>query len=432
MFGRMSTTFNSFAFFFLVGLAGSSLANDSIKPSNIFDKVEFFHSRERRAADSNKTVTQNQTVQDDHQYYTSKFVDGKDLWKELEGNANSIKHWNISNGPTKYAELKLKFKFPYYGHLVENISVTDEGFLYTGWVSTRFDIMRQVMYVAPLMAYFNPAINNSASIYYLSTDDQFTVQWNNIYLEREQHAGAFTFQCTLFKSGKIHFAYKSVPKNVTDIQGYSDHGVRVGLSDAFTVTRQAYLDGKIILVRIFYRYHEIALEQSLVRSDTGFILQPKANCISATSCDSCREVAESSDFSCKWCNTLQRCSDSIDRNRVEWFQSFCNYHAIITECAGNFSTVRPPVSDNHGIVYASKDKQNSGLGAGAIVGICLVVAFIVAAGAWCLFAYTHPTSSSGLFLISLRYRPRELFGRGDSSGGGGVNVESTTKSSSLA
>ena len=48
----------------------------------------------------------------------------------------------------------------------------------------------------------------------------------------------------------------------------------------------------------------------------------------------------------------------------------------------------------------SKDK---GIGAGAIFGICLILVVVIAIAAWCVYAYSHPTSKSGLFFIEVRF-----------------------------
>ena len=46
-------------------------------------------------------------------------------------------------------------------------------------------------------------------------------------------------------------------------------------------------------------------------------------------------------------------------------------------------------------------KSNGGLGAGAIVGICIVLLLIIGMAAWCVYAYRNPTTKSGLFLIDV-------------------------------
>ena len=49
----------------------------------------------------------------------------------------------------------------------------------------------------------------------------------------------------------------------------------------------------------------------------------------------------------------------------------------------------------------SEDKKR--LGAGAIFGIVLLLLFVIGIAAWCVYAYWHPTSKSGLFFIEVKF-----------------------------
>ena len=50
-----------------------------------------------------------------------------------------------------------------------------------------------------------------------------------------------------------------------------------------------------------------------------------------------------------------------------------------------------------------KEEKKKGLGAGAIIGIILLLVFVIAITAWCVYAYRHPTSKSGLFFIEVKF-----------------------------
>ena len=59
-------------------------------------------------------------------------------------------------------------------------------------------------------------------------------------------------------------------------------------------------------------------------------------------------------------------------------------------------------------VFGAKEKQKEerkkkGLGAGAIIGIVLLLVFVIGITAWCVYAYRHPTSKSGLFFIEVKF-----------------------------
>ena len=63
-----------------------------------------------------------------------------------------------------------------------------------------------------------------------------------------------------------------------------------------------------------------------------------------------------------------------------------------------------------GKVAAAKKRQSKGgIGAGAIVAIFIVLILICCIGAWCVYAYRHPTSKSGLFLIDVSSSSSFLF-----------------------
>ena len=59
--------------------------------------------------------------------------------------------------------------------------------------------------------------------------------------------------------------------------------------------------------------------------------------------------------------------------------------------------------EKHRKKQPEKQQQNSkgGVGAGAIVGTCIVLLLIIAMAAWCVYAYRNPTTKSGLFLIDV-------------------------------
>lgn len=60
-----------------------------------------------------------------------------------------------------FQTVQLKFDFPFYGHIVRNVTVATGGFLYTGeyvhsWLAA-------TQYIAPLMANFDTTIANGSS-----------------------------------------------------------------------------------------------------------------------------------------------------------------------------------------------------------------------------------------------------------------------------
>lgn len=64
-----------------------------------------------------------------------------------------------------FQTVKLSFDFPFYGHLIRNITIATGGFLYTGeyvhsWLAA-------TQYIAPLMANFDTSLSNSSFVKYL-------------------------------------------------------------------------------------------------------------------------------------------------------------------------------------------------------------------------------------------------------------------------
>ena len=50
-----------------------------------------------------------------------------------------------------------------------------------------------------------------------------------------------------------------------------------------------------------------------------------------------------------------------------------------------------------------KTEEKKGLGGGAIFGIVLLLVLVIGIAAWCVYAYRHPTSKSGLFFIEVKF-----------------------------
>lgn len=61
-----------------------------------------------------------------------------------------------------FQTVKLSFDFPFYGHLVRNVTIATGGFVYTGdyvhsWLAA-------TQYIAPLMANFDTSLSNNSYI----------------------------------------------------------------------------------------------------------------------------------------------------------------------------------------------------------------------------------------------------------------------------
>lgn len=58
--------------------------------------------------------------------------------------------------------MPLSFEFPFYGHLLSNVTVVTGGFVYTGNKNTSW--LAATQYIAPLMGNFGTNISNDAFV----------------------------------------------------------------------------------------------------------------------------------------------------------------------------------------------------------------------------------------------------------------------------
>lgn len=370
------------------------------RPENTFID-SFGHYRSRRNVDGNMTSCENCTkTRDDHKYYVSEIVkDGQRYWREIQGNPKTVEKHGLSDHFLQKQELKLSFRFPYYGHFLKSVVLTTGGFLYMDTHDTT--LITEVQYLAPLMAYFSSQMDENSKIYTLDDGTQLTVQWFNVSVHNKTDAGRFNFQCTLHKNGTIWFAYKEIPVPVDSIQD-SNHPVRVGLSDAFVIYVRH--SERPIIYRIFFIYSQVNITKDSIVSGSAVVFHPLPSCVSANSCPDCMRLSDTTEFECQWCPATKRCSDGADRYRAEWHKANCYLDAVKQS------------SDKRCLAGVVKPRKSSGgIGAGAIVGICIVLVLVFSVAAWCVYAYRHPTSKSGLMLIDATRLPRQLFKRSGGS-----------------
>ncbi|XP_068742567.1 plexin domain-containing protein 1-like [Montipora capricornis] len=363
--------------------------------------------RVKRNIDGNAAlcIKENCTEKINHKYYVSEVLhDGRSFWMDIKGNRKTLLQKHLSDHYLKKATLKLSFKFPYYGHYLDRVVLTTGGFLYMDVYNTQ--LMTEVQYLAPLMAYFNSKLGGDSQVLTLDDGTKLTVQWRKVLLHNKTDVGSFNFQCTLHKNGTIWFAYKQVPVAVNSLSDFKGHPVRVGISDAFVIQRRD--PEQPIIHRKFFIYSQVNITKKRVVNGSAVIFHPQKSCVIADSCARCMELGKVTEFSCQWCPATGRCSDGADRYRAEWENSGCSSIAVKKS------------SDERCAPKGTKSK--GGIGAGAIFGICIVLVLVISIGAWCFYAYRYPTSKSGLFLIEMSRRPRELFNRGSSGSRGNTGA----------
>ncbi|XP_018533325.1 plexin domain-containing protein 2 isoform X2 [Lates calcarifer] len=264
-----------------------------------------------------------QIVDIDHAYYTSKiYGTGDTASKELWVNTDTMEEdeWKVcgflSSAHRQAERVNLSFDFPFYGHTLKEITVATGGFIYTGDIIHR--MLTATQYIAPLMANFDPSLSKNSTVFYCDNGTALVVQWNQIHLQ-DVSVGAFTFQTVLHSNGRIVFAYKEIPVDISEIST-ENHPVKVGLSDAFVVLHEIEQIPNVRR-RTIYEYHKVDILKSKISNSTAVEMLPLPTCLQFSSCGPC--VTSQIGFNCSWCSRLQRCSSGFDRNRQDWVDLGC-------------------------------------------------------------------------------------------------------------
>lgn len=299
----------------------------------------------------NTTMPSNMTRKDDsHIYYNSslflKSEEAMPFWADMDNKTsnpmpNVTRHAMLSNSYRRAATVNLSFEFPFYGHLMKNVTIATGGFLYLGhpvhsWLAA-------TQYIAPLMANFDTRGDNTSSIKYADNSTAFVIQWENLKLKDKKLDvidDRFSFQAILKKNGDIVFVYKSVPVNLTVIPDQT-HPVKVGLSDAYVIDKTAFFIRK----KTIYEYHRAEMKSEPIGNETAIYFTALTTCNRLTTCDTC--LSGIPNFDCKWCEKAKKCSDGLDRDRQHWVVNECDTSASEkkNQCPSN-STVFNTTSTN--------------------------------------------------------------------------------------
>uniref|UniRef100_A0A8B9I3C8 Plexin domain containing 1 n=1 Tax=Anser brachyrhynchus TaxID=132585 RepID=A0A8B9I3C8_9AVES len=378
--------------------------------------------------------------EDNHSYYVSRTYGPGDarlrgLWVDMAAaNRSHVKiHGILSNTHRQASRIVLSFDFPFYGHLLRQVTIATGGFIFMGDVIHR--MLTATQYVAPLMANFNPSYSRNSTVQYLDNGTVFVVQWDKVYLQGKEDMGSFTFQAALHSTGRIVFGYKEIPVPVLQISA-TQHPVKAGLSDAFMILNPSP-EVPESRRRTIYEYHRVELDTSRITSMSAVEFTPLPTCLQHQSCEMC--VTSELTFNCSWCHVLQRCSSGFDRYREEWLSYGCGQQSDEKSCedlAEDDHYSAPPSSslspleedvaastsslfvdglttedDTKLNQYAGSEGVGSSLPAkdagapvhtGTIVGIVLAVLLIAAIILAGIYINSHPTSNAALFFIERR------------------------------
>ena len=381
--------------------------------------------------ENNMTIRINEI--NDHRYYRSNFTEsGEEYFIDLSNNETKKRfdqfvieeHSKLSNSYKKAYRVHLKFEFPYYGNMVDNVVVTTGGFINIGPVYHSY--IHKVHYVAPLMCDFDPTGSNDTKVYIGSNNELFIVQWTDILLSYD-NKNKFTFQAQLHKNGTIVMAYKNIPMSPIDIRNTSTLNVTVGLSDGYVFTFKRIIPflWKVINHRYIYTHHKINFSLSKVKRNSAIKFDLLPNCVQFHTCESCINSPNFNYtlFQCKWCPAIQRCSDSFDWYRQSWLVANCQVTGL--KVKDKCSAIVPPTTKkslDHNtkknsdrfkprlspILKKKLDNESSTKGplVGGLIGVLLLI-LIVCIASFFAYAYLHPQSRSGMWLIE--HRPGRMF-----------------------
>ncbi|XP_009323892.1 PREDICTED: plexin domain-containing protein 1, partial [Pygoscelis adeliae] len=336
--------------------------------------------------------------EDNHSYYVSRIYGPGDarlrgLWVDMAAaNRSQVKiHGILSNTHRQASRIVLSFDFPFYGHLLRQVTIATGGTV-------------------------------------------FVVQWDKVYLQGKEDMGSFTFQVALHSTGRIVFGYKEIPVPVLQISA-AQHPVKAGLSDAFMILNPSP-DVPESRRRTIYEYHRVELDTSKITNMSAVEFTPLPTCLQHQSCEMC--VTSELTFNCSWCHVLQRCSSGFDRYREEWLSYGCGQKSDEKTCEdleGDHYSASPdssfsPLDEDattstsslfiDGLTTEDDTKLNQyagseGVGSslpskkagapihtGTIVGIVLAVLLIAAIILAGIYINSHPTSNAALFFIERR------------------------------
>ncbi|KAG7272814.1 hypothetical protein CRUP_025794 [Coryphaenoides rupestris] len=306
------------------------------------------------------------------------------LWEDLVAlqHGQVRIHGILSTTHRQAARVALSFDFPFYGHLLRQVTIATGGFIFTGAITHR--MLTATQYIAPLMANFDPSFSHNSTVRYMDNGNLFVVQWDKV----------------------------PIP---LDKMNSTEHPVKVGLSDAFMALPSHKSDGK---QRTIYEYHRVEINTTKIVSRSAFEFIPLPTCLQHATCDLC--LSSNLTTGCGWCNTLQRCSDGIDRHRQEWLDYNCSEEAKGT-CADynhegtdgwtpSFSPSVGPTSTTMQGDHPDADESQSGPPHAGITENTAIIAGVVAAlvvliALTLLAVYyinTHPAVAPPFYLMQRR------------------------------
>ena len=207
-----------------------------------------------------------------------------------------------------------------------------------------------------------------------------------------------------------------------------EHGkIQSGLSVVFTMDKSTFCQQKRFIrlstLNHIIRFFVLAnsLSHLIIVTKTFFYFTLSA-CNTFTDCVTCL-ANRGKRYNCSWCNTIQKCSDGYDRSRHQWVQGQCHYLALENSCPSNvedpfFDTFIPQIPFVHQDDTTVLPQHSTLSTIRTIIVTLLLTVLILSLIAFIgtyVYAYRHPTSPPGIWL--LEHRPTTYIARFKRSSG---------------
>ncbi len=135
-------------------------------------------------------------------------------------------------------------------------------------------------------------------------------------------------------------------------------------------------------------------------------------CNTFSDCSSCL-ANRGKRYNCSWCDDIQKCSDGYDRSRHQWMQAQCHRLASEDTCPNSlddiFDNYRFLSSSSSSVIRLNEiqpyilSRQHSALSTFRTIVVTLLITILIlsliAFLATYIYAYRHPTSPPGIWLI---------------------------------
>ena len=166
-------------------MADLEKASTKITPVSVSTRHSFLNNSEQTVLEDNKMYY--------HQSIVRAELDQVLNWIDIDSNRFAPylvkRDEDLSKNYLKATVVRLKFKFPYYGHLLDQIVVATGGFIYVG--SLMNPLITKAQYIAPLMANFDPTLSNFTIIKYVDNTTHFICTWQKLILQDQPESKQF-------------------------------------------------------------------------------------------------------------------------------------------------------------------------------------------------------------------------------------------------